>query len=131
MARKKTVAISRKPSVSAPPAPAEAAAANPEANAAPEASRPPAGAASRHDDAPRREARPPEPAIAGPLGRMVYGTVFSLSYGVVYGVILIGQLIPGGRLIGRGLRDGATAARRDFDQRAAVAAALAEASLPA
>lgn len=49
-----------------------------------------------------------------PLGKAVYGTVYCLSYGVVFGALIIGSLIPGSALIGRALQEGAEAASKDF-----------------
>lgn len=102
MARKKTVSISRKPSAADLPAIGEE----------------PAVAASS----------PPYPATMNPgggtdtglapalgaFGTAVYGTVYCLSYGVMFSVILIGACIPGGALIGRAWQDGSGAARRRY-----------------
>ncbi|CAL1239477.1 hypothetical protein [Candidatus Methylocalor cossyra] len=94
MAKKKTVAIAQKPTARRPSVAVER---GEGVSAAP---RPPA------------ELGPHRASRAGPLGRLVYGAAFGLSYGVVLGAILVGRLIPGGALIGRGLRDGAAAAGR-------------------
>jgi hypothetical protein len=61
---------------------------------------------------PRRA--PPEPPVAGFIGRAVYGTLYCLSYGVVFGAMVVGSIIPGSGLIGRALRDGAAAAQGGF-----------------
>lgn len=53
----------------------------------------------------------------GPVGRAIYGTVFCVSYGVVFGAILIGYFIPGSGLIGRALNDGAEAAQGTFKRK--------------
>jgi hypothetical protein len=47
----------------------------------------------------------------------VYGTVFCLSYGVVFSAILLGKCIPGSGLAGQALLDGAGSARRSFERR--------------
>lgn len=54
-------------------------------------------------------------ASVNPIARAVYGAAFSVSYGVVFTAILLGHLVPGRRLIGRGLCDGAKAAQRTFN----------------
>ncbi len=87
MARKKTVSITRKPSTAASPPPLPA-------------TLKPNG---RTDTA-------LVPAL-GPLGKAVYGTVYCVSYGVMFGVILLGACIPGSALIGRAWQDGSGAAR--------------------
>jgi hypothetical protein len=53
----------------------------------------------------------------GPVGCAVYNTVYCVSYGVVFSALMIGKLIPGSGLIGRALRDGASSARQNFDER--------------
>jgi hypothetical protein len=49
-----------------------------------------------------------------PVVRVVYGTVYCLSYGVVVSAILLGKLIPGSALLGHAMQDGAGAASRRF-----------------
>lgn len=104
MAKRKTVSISRKPSTVPPTTQSEA---------PPAPDRPLMAMMEALGDAPRERFAPP---AAGVVGRAVYGTVFYVSYGVVFSVLLVGKLIPGSGLIGRGLRDGAAAAQSDFER---------------
>lgn len=104
MAKRKTVSISRKPSSVPPPDHAEA-----PAVLAPS----PVVMAESRGERPRDR---PAPPATGLVGRAVYGTVFYVSYGVVFSVLLVGKLIPGSGLIGRGLRDGSAAAQSDFER---------------
>ncbi|BBL74717.1 hypothetical protein [Methylomagnum ishizawai] len=63
-------------------------------------------------------AKPAAKGAAGtacPLGKLVYGTVFGISYGVVFTAILLGKLIPGSGLIRRSMGDGAVSAERFFE----------------
>lgn len=53
-------------------------------------------------------------ATPGFFGRMVYGTVYSMSYGVVFSALILGSFIPGSQLVGRALEEGADSAKRDF-----------------
>jgi len=109
MARKKTVSISRKPSA----ADASPVAGEPAAQASP----PPLAMKLQPYESVQDA---PEAALSvaslNPVGRVVYGTVYCLSYGVVYSVILLGQFIPGSGLVGHALLDGAGSARRSFSQ---------------
>ncbi len=107
MARKKIVSISRKPSADDMPM----AGVEPVATGSP----PPLSLKLQaYPEAP--ETTPSAPALS-PLGRVVYGTVYCVSYGVVYGAILLGQFIPGSGLVGHALLDGAGSARRSFERR--------------
>ncbi len=58
----------------------------------------------------------PSPIATAPrlclLGRAVYGAVYALSFGCVFGTMLIGRLVPGREIIARGIIDGAQAARQ-------------------
>ncbi|MGH8549548.1 MAG: hypothetical protein ACRERU_13300 [Methylococcales bacterium] len=102
MAQKKTVSISRKPSTAGLPAiVGELAAA---------ASPPPSPATLK----PNGGSDTVQAPTLGPLGTAVYGTVYCLSYGVMFSVILLGACIPGSALIGRAWQDGSRAARRGF-----------------
>lgn len=135
MAKKKSVAISRKPT------------AGRELPAAPEilpqdapavldvVLDPPSGPVYGQAVAamPRRPA-PPAPVAAanpGPLGKLVYGTVFGISYGVVFTAILLGKLIPGSGLMRRAMGDGADSAERFFEARDGVPEEIAPAGLEA
>lgn len=53
---------------------------------------------------------------AGPLSRAVYNTFFGISYGVVFGSLLVGKLIPKSSMIDTALHDGAVAAREAFEE---------------
>ncbi len=108
MARKKTIAITRKPPTT------EAADASIQF-AIPE----PPLKLNLNFDAPSTELRGPSATDSktigyGPIGRVVYGTVYRASYAVVFSAILLGKLIPGSRLIGHALRDGSSAAQHSF-----------------
>jgi len=121
MARRKTVSISRKPSADdAPPADDE--------SAAPASPSPLALTLQPYADL---VDEPPPGLSLGPVGRVVYGTVFCLSYGVVYSAILLGQFIPGGRVLGHALRDGAGAAQRRFEDKPACRDGVKKATLAA
>ncbi len=107
MARKKTIAITRKPST-------ESAATNNQF-AVPEHPL----KLNLNFDAPSTELRGPSATDSktigyGPIGRVVYGTVYRASFAVVFSAILLGKLIPGSRLIGHALRDGSSAAQHSF-----------------
>ena len=47
-------------------------------------------------------------------GKAVYGAAYGVSYGVVFGALIVGMLIPGGRVIGQAMLDASGAARKDF-----------------
>lgn len=103
MSRRKTVSISRKPTGAEKidePAPAEFQAEQSlvlrEGMAE---ARPEAGPGER----------PPRPGL---VGRAVYRSAYGLSFGMVFGSLLLARLMPGGRLVARGLKDGARAACR-------------------
>ncbi|MDD2768366.1 MAG: hypothetical protein PHT19_06505 [Methylococcus sp.] len=51
-----------------------------------------------------------ETAGNGLIARAVYGSVYCLSFGVVFGALVLGKLVPGRRLIAKGLQDGTAAA---------------------
>lgn len=104
MSRKKSVSISRKPSL-AETSPADV----------PE----PAGLASLlADNSETARTGPPEPLDAdnppaqGLVGRIVYQSTYCVCFGVVFGALLLIKLVPGSGLITRGMRDGAQAAYR-------------------
>ncbi|MFM8330950.1 MAG: hypothetical protein ACKN9T_04625 [Candidatus Methylumidiphilus sp.] len=122
MARKKTVAFSRKPAAETGAQDIESAA-NPAPAAAPETAAPPS-----HDgpaEAPLSlQLQPVETAAErdtaltptlNPFGAAVYGTVFCLSYGLMFSALLLGACLPGSALVGRAWQAGTGSARRDFD----------------
>jgi hypothetical protein len=102
MAQRKTVSISRKPSTTVIPANGKATAVAP--------SLPPPIAPLKRNGTSDPELDP----TIGLLGSAVYGTVYCLSYGVMFNMILLGSCIPGNALIGRAWQDGARAARSWF-----------------
>ena len=104
MVRKKTVSISTKPS--SPDAATtgdESAASSVESHAA---------ETSETDGATDLVQTP----ALGRVGTVVYGTVYCLSYGVMFSVIMLGTCIPGSALIGRAWQDGTGAARRKTEE---------------
>lgn len=50
--------------------------------------------------------------VYGPLAQAVYGTVYALSFGCVFGAMLVSRILPGQEILARGIGDGARAARR-------------------
>ena len=110
MARKKTVSLSRKPSADKSPSvggmhafPASA----PQLAMKLE----PYGESLR--ETPEIAATP----SAGLIGLAIYRTMFCVSYSLVFSAIMLGKFIPGSRLIGRGLQDGANAAQRSLESK--------------
>lgn len=108
MARKKTVSISAKPSAQTLPLVLEDAELFSEQTSTP----PPFANNPVHDSPAADEIR------LNPIGRVVYGTVYCLSYGVVFSAMLLGKIIPGSGLIARGMHDGADAAQHVFESAA-------------
>lgn len=47
----------------------------------------------------------------GPVARTVYTAVYLLSFGCVFGTMIVGRLVPGRDVIARGIGDGARAAK--------------------
>ncbi len=130
MAKRKSVSISRKPTAEreAPIQPDIPARDEPDLLDA--MLDPPAGPVYRADR--RGDPAPPAPDVPpGPLGKLVYGTVYGISYSVVFTAILLGKLIPGGALVGRGLRDGAASAGQRFEAKPERRADFASAKLRA
>jgi hypothetical protein len=115
MAKRKSISISPKPTAGLaapvqPDAPPRDGSAIPAARLDPPAS-------PLHRAPPRP--KPPGAAQAGPagpLGKLVYGAVFGVSYGVAFTAILLVKLMPGGTLVGRACRDGTAAAGRWFEE---------------
>lgn len=117
MARKKTVTFLRKPAAetgaqdiesAASPAPAEA----------PPPDHGPAAAPLSMQLQPVETAAERDTALApmlNPFGAAVYGTVFCLSYGLMFSTLLLGACLPGSALVGRAWQAGTGSARRDFD----------------
>lgn len=67
------------------------------------------------DDFSKAKARSAEPASTGLIARAVYGSVYCVSFGVVFSALVLGKLIPGRRLVAKGLLDGTMAARQSMD----------------
>lgn len=101
MARKKSIAISRKPSAEPTPS-TELVLGEPSDN-------------SLQLSETTQSSPISADATPGFFGRMVYGTVYGMSYGVVFSALLLGALIPGSQLIGKALEDGSDSAKRDFN----------------
>ena len=58
--------------------------------------------------------------------KTVYSGFYYLTYGVVYGTLFVGSLIPSNNAMGEGVRAGADAARKDFANREQPEAAPAD-----
>ena len=56
------------------------------------------------------------PAVGGLLRKGVFNGVYYLTYGVVFGGLTVGRLIPKSSAVADGIREGAKAARHDFDE---------------
>jgi hypothetical protein len=55
-------------------------------------------------------ARATGPERANPVLRGIYSGTYCLSYGVTFGLLAVGSLIPADSVVARGMRDGAEAA---------------------
>ncbi|QJD31038.1 hypothetical protein [Methylococcus geothermalis] len=55
------------------------------------------------------------PVAEGLFAKAVYRSVYCLSFGVVLSALVLGKLIPGRRLIAKGLQDGTMAARQSLN----------------
>lgn len=72
------------------------------------------------------------PSLASVIQRGIYGSFYCLSYGVVFGGLTIGRLVPRDSIAGKGIRAGADAACKDFKEwEEQSAAAATEADLDA
>jgi hypothetical protein len=70
------------------------------------------------------------PAVGGMIHKGIYNGFYYTTYGVVFGSMVVGSLIPANNAMGEGVRDGFKAARRAFEgrrQRTAEEASAAEA----
>lgn len=54
------------------------------------------------------------PALSGLLYKGVYNSFYVLTYGVVFGSLVVGSLIPSNNAMGDGVRAGFKAAQKDF-----------------
>lgn len=50
----------------------------------------------------------------GLIAKIVYGSVYCLSFSVVLGALVLGKLVPGRQVIAKGLQDGTAAARQSL-----------------
>jgi hypothetical protein len=57
------------------------------------------------------------PAVGSLIHKGVYNGFYYLTYGVVFGSLVVGSLIPSDNAMGEGVRDGIKAARKAFDER--------------
>lgn len=57
------------------------------------------------------------PAAGKALRRTIYSGFYYVTYGVVFGSLAVASLIPTDNAMGEGIRDGASAARKDFESR--------------
>lgn len=48
----------------------------------------------------------------GLIARTVYGAVYALSFGCVFGALMVARIVPGRDLLAKGVSDGARAARQ-------------------
>lgn len=65
------------------------------------------------------------PAVGGLLRKGVYNGFYYLTYGVVFGGLAVGHLVPKGSAVAEGVREGAKAACHDFEEWEAGAPAAA------
>lgn len=63
----------------------------------------------------RRAAAGILPAMGAMVRKSVYSGFYYGSYGVVFGALVVSRLVPSNNAIGDGIRDGAVAAREDFE----------------
>jgi len=57
------------------------------------------------------------PAVGKAVRKTVYSGFYYATYGVVFSSLMIASLIPSDNAMGEGIRDGAEAARKSFDER--------------
>ncbi len=67
------------------------------------------------------------PAVGGLIHKGVYNGFYCLSYGVVFGALVVGKLIPSNNAMGDGVRNGFKAAHKDFEAKHAAIQAEAPA----
>jgi hypothetical protein len=70
------------------------------------------------------------PAVGDAIHKGVYNGFYYLTYGVVFGALVVGRLIPSNNAMGEGVRDGYAAAAKAFEEREKAARAAAEAAPP-
>lgn len=69
------------------------------------------------------------PAVGKALHKGVYNTFYYATYGVVFGTLVVGRLIPSNNAMGEGVHDGFEAARKAVEARERAAAAAEAAPL--
>ena len=62
------------------------------------------------------------PEVGKVLHTGVYNSFYWLTYGVVFGALVVGRLIPSDNAMGEGVRDGFEAAKKAFEEREEAAA---------
>ena len=65
----------------------------------------------------RRAAADVLPALGAIARKGVYNGFYFGSYGVVFAALVVSRLVPRNNAVGQGIRDGAVAAREDFEAR--------------
>ncbi len=55
------------------------------------------------------------PAVGNFLHKGIYNGFYYLTYGVVFGSLVVGSIIPSNSAVSEGMRDGAQAAKRAFE----------------
>lgn len=56
------------------------------------------------------------PAVGNLLHKGIYNGFYYLTYGVVFGSLVIGSLVPSNSVVGTAVKDGAEAAKKAFEQ---------------
>lgn len=69
------------------------------------------------------------PTIGKALHKGVYNTFYYATYGVVFGALVVGRLIPSNNAMGEGVHDGFEAAKKAVEEREHAAAAAEAAPL--
>lgn len=60
------------------------------------------------------------PTVGESVSKVVYGSFYYASYGVVFGALTLARLIPMDNVMGRAIKDGAADARQALEEAAAV-----------
>lgn len=64
------------------------------------------------------------PAVGKVIHKGVYNTFYYATYGVVFGALVVGRLIPTNNAMGEGVHDGFEAAKKAFEEREEAAEAV-------
>jgi hypothetical protein len=59
------------------------------------------------------------PEVGKLISRTVYGVFYCASFGVVFGALAVAQILPRNGLVRNGIRDGAEAAQKTFEEQTA------------